>query len=263
MRKVVQSVVLACLLFLMSGCKTTGVVPIEYDLSCDPSQAIGVDGQTFNVHTTKTPDLACSLAGLRDLDHPDARQALNGAAVSAELSVRVPNNNFTERFSYECVDWAKKAAAFPGFEDEASYWHGLCLGNAVRNTPLKALRGLNQLEKTLLHAKETVPDIDEGGPLRVLGMLYIKAPAWPTGVGDSDLGLELLEEAVQKHPDHPLNHFFYAYALLDAAEDSEAATSELEIGLEKLEAPRFSEVAPYWKKEAISLAKELKIPLPE
>ena len=81
-----------------------------------------------------------------------------------------------------------------------------------------------------------------------------------TGVGDSDLGLELLEEAVQKHPDHPLNHLFYAYALR-CSRRWRRATKQLEIGLEKLEDPRFSEAAPYWKKEAISLAKELKIPL--
>ena len=46
-----------------------------------------------------------------------------------------------------------KAAAFPGFEDEASYWHGLCLAMQSA-TPLKALRGLNQLEKPYFTPKK-------------------------------------------------------------------------------------------------------------
>ena len=47
------------------------------------------------------------------------------------------------------------------------------------------------------------------GPLRIL-TLYLKAPAWPKGVGDHDKALELLEKAAKTHSGHPLNHLFYA-----------------------------------------------------
>ncbi|TFH41213.1 MAG: hypothetical protein E4G96_05960, partial [Chrysiogenales bacterium] len=69
--------------------------------------------------------------------------------------------------------------------------------------------------------------LDYGGPLRVLGMLYIKAPAWPSGIGDLDKALDLLRRATEKYPSHPLNYMFYGDALLQD-DDKEKALENLE-----------------------------------
>ena len=52
----------------------------------------------------------------------------------------------------------------------------------------------------------------------MLGAIYLKAPPWPAGFGDEEMALELLEEAVQDFPNHPLNQLFYAEALMEDEE---------------------------------------------
>ena len=63
-------------------------------------------------------------------------------------------------------------------------------------------------------------DIDSGGPLRLLGTPYLKARAWPNGIGNRDKAPELQEKAAKEHPGHPLNHLFYSQALWDEGDEA-------------------------------------------
>ncbi|OHD69198.1 MAG: hypothetical protein A2W19_06320 [Spirochaetes bacterium RBG_16_49_21] len=110
---------------------------------------------------------------------------------------------------------------------EACYYFALNQGLLVRS---KGLFALNKLPDILnaLKISQKKDTIDHAGPLRVLGILYLKAPAWPSGIGDLDKALELLEEAVKKEPAYPQNFMFYAEALIE--DDSrEKALQNLEI----------------------------------
>lgn len=80
--------------------------------------------------------------------------------------------------------------------------HQLAPGRVVQEAVEKPARELVELD----------PAYQEGGGLRILGALLVKAPSWPAGVGDVDEGVELLERAVAEHPSHPLNHLFLAQA---------------------------------------------------
>ena len=61
---------------------------------------------------------------------------------------------------------------------------------------------------------ERVLKIDEGyfygGPWRVLGRLYHKAPGFPFSIGDSKKSLECFEKALKFGPKFYLNHLFIA-----------------------------------------------------
>jgi hypothetical protein len=107
----------------------------------------------------------------------------------------------------------------------AAYYRAVLLGLAVRLKGLDALGRLPEVLDALKIAREQ-PDVDLGGPLRVLGMLYLRAPAWPAGPGDLEAALELLKEAVTRYPSHPLNHLFFAEALREN-DQQDAALSEL------------------------------------
>lgn len=253
----------ALLAALATGCGTVGLAGLGELDACDPAGAAGIDGTPVDVHRTPSAELACALSALRDTDHPDRLQALQGARICAELSTRSTDADRMERFAHECVRWARAAAAHAEGKGLARYWEGLCLGNAVRHSPLKAMKNLSSLERTLSEAMDADPDQDDGGPLRVLGMLYVKAPAWPQGVGDVDRGMELIAEAAERHPDHPLNRMFLALALWDVEEDREAAAAELKVAFRLLQSERFSQTAPYWMKEAKSLAAELGVEFPQ
>lgn len=104
---------------------------------------------------------------------------------------------------------------------EASYYYGLHLGVFVNKKGLFAIGKLPHIEKALITALAR-PELDMGGPQRVLGMLYLKAPAWPKGIGDLDKALEMLEQVAQKYPSFPQNSLFYAQALIED-EDYETA----------------------------------------
>jgi hypothetical protein len=108
----------------------------------------------------------------------------------------------------------------------------------------------------LLKTAGARPDLDQGGPLRVLGLLYLRAPAWPVGPGDLDAGLELLKQAAGKYPEHPLNRLFYAQALIEA-DDPAGARRELDQARALSMAERYGEWAARWRSEADELAAKL------
>lgn len=97
---------------------------------------------------------------------------------------------------------------------ESAYYHALNLGMILKEKGMLALDKLPHMHKSLLCAVNS-PAIDHGGPLRALGMLYLKAPSWPQGIGDIDKALELLKKAASQYPDFPENNIFYAEALIE------------------------------------------------
>ncbi|MBN2573236.1 MAG: tetratricopeptide repeat protein [Deltaproteobacteria bacterium] len=138
-------------------------------------------------------------------------------------------------------------AHLPPGDAEAAYLHALNLGLFVRSRGMTAVGRLGDLVALLKVAGEK-PALDQGGPLRVLGLLYVKAPSWPLGPGDLEAAIELLERAARDYPEHPLNHLYLAYALLDAGE-RERAREEIGRARELCTAQRFGEWAAHWRDE--------------
>jgi hypothetical protein len=107
---------------------------------------------------------------------------------------------------------------------EACYYFAINQGIILYTKGLFGLNKLPEIFEALKMAQKN-EDLDFGGPLRVLGMLYLKAPAWPSGIGDLDKSLELLEKAAKKYPSHPQNMMFYAQALIEDNNKSKALSN--------------------------------------
>ena len=168
-----------------------------------------------------THTLNCALTVLRDTQDPAVRRTALGSRLCLHLAERETNQEKREKLAAEGVDFAEAALAQGGSGDGAvHYYLAANLGLAVREHPTLAMGNLGRLENEMKQAVALSPDIDDGGPLRLLGALYLKAPAWPSGIGDRDKALELLEKAVKEHPEHPLNHLFYAQALWDEGDEA-------------------------------------------
>jgi len=88
-------------------------------------------------------------------------------------------------------------------------------------------------------------------------MLYLKAPAWPNGIGDGDKALELLNKAVDKYPEHPLNHLFLAQALWEVDEKEQQAKQQWSLGLEQLNKGAWGYNRDIWNREFQSVAREM------
>ena len=207
-----------------------------------------------------THTLECALTVLRDTQDSAVRHTTLGSRLCLHLAEREANQKNREKLAAEGVGFAEAALAKGDGDDGAvHYYLAANLGLAVRDHPTLAVGNLGRLEGEMKQAVALSPGIDDGGPLRILGALYLKAPAWPSGIGDRDKALELLEKAVKEHPRHPLNHLFYAQALWE--EGDEAALSQVKaefaLGEKLLDEGLWGYNKEPWQKEFDEFQQEL------
>jgi len=86
-----------------------------------------------------------------------------------------------------------------------AYWLAVALGVQARERRSTALDGLDEMIARLDRAIRLDPAQDFAGPERVAALVRLRAPGWPTGPGDPDLGLELAQRAAERFPDYPPN----------------------------------------------------------
>ena len=146
----------------------------------------------------------------------------------------------------------KPALANGGGTDGAvHYYLAVNLGIAVREHPILAAGNIDRLETELKQAVALSPDIRGADAAGFRLALSFKAPAWPSGIGDRDKALELLEKAVKEYPEHPLNHLFYAQALWDESDKTTLpqVKAEFELGQKLLAEGDWGYNKAPWKKE--------------
>jgi tetratricopeptide (TPR) repeat protein len=101
-------------------------------------------------------------------------------------------------------------------EDTAAYAFARAsiTGRFVQQRGFRAVGLLAEVEDFALRSRELDPDFRDGAADRLLGTLYAMAPSKFLKHGDSELGLELLEDLVEKRPDIAQNHLRLAEAYL-------------------------------------------------
>ena len=202
-----------------------------------------------------------------------ADQKLLGFALAQKAYALSPHNNTAALALARCaamrVDWetdhtqieaiaelgieAARSAGAPDRDPRASYWMAINLGQTLLQRGFSALP-LLPVEVSALKTAQAAGEIELGGPLRALGMLYLKAPSWPAGPGDLDAALEILKQAVETYPSHPLNHLFYAQALRESG-DAAQASRELKRASELARAELWGDYAARWQADVQAAAK--------
>lgn len=257
----------ACLLALAhAGCPRftlpKDIVPLEAAIDC-PALPAGEMRALRPVRTTPYKELACLLAAVRAEPSPDA--ALAAVATRAAFFLADQGSGHrAQRLASEGVRWAEHAIAGGLDRDGAvHYYLAMNLGVAVMDAVVLAVRNLPRLESELKRAIDLAPGEDQGGPVRVLGMLYLKAPSWPQGIGDQDRALELLSDAATTWPDHPANHVFYAQALWEVSgEDArEDIRMQLRRALDGIKSRDWGYAAERWRADVESLATSAGVPI--
>ena len=106
-----------------------------------------------------------------------------------------------------------------------AYWLALAVGSQARERRSTAVDGLEVMEDRLRKAIELDPTLDHAGPHRVLALLFLRAPGWPTGPGDPDAGFEQAQVAVALDESYPPNLLVLGEALsaIDEAKSSRDA----------------------------------------
>lgn len=183
---------------------------------------------------------------------PDAHAeaALLLARSALLLTGLLEEGEFKQRVAAKGYEAALRSGG-EGEDPRAAYYGGTLLGVMIEAEGLAAAGELSRMER-ILESSLRAPGTDYGGPARVLGMLYLRAPAWPVGPGDPDRALELLGRAASDHPEYPENGLFYARALFEEGRREEAARA-LENAAAALAAGGWGDYAPRWGKELASL----------
>jgi tetratricopeptide (TPR) repeat protein len=132
-------------------------------------------------------------------------------------------------FNYEQgVEWGEKGVAATENSLEANFWLAVNYGSFGQEKGIMKSLSLIQPIKS---CAEKVIEIDEtyfyGGPWRVLGRLYHKAPGFPFSIGDSKKAVECLEKAVELGPKFYLNRLFLA-ELYQSSGKKDKASEHLE-----------------------------------
>ena len=215
--------------------------------------------------TTDTFMLECALDLVRNAKGGSLHQTSAGSQLCFLLADRTETDQIKrERFASEGVRWAERAI-MEGARDrgDVHYYLAVNLGIAIKEHPAVALRNLDRLVSSLEKALELSPDVNYGGPYRVLGMLYLMAPPWPQGIGDGDKALELLQEAVRRYPEYPKNHVFYAQALweIEGENEKETITRHLHEGLVLMNQEQWQSVKDRWIDDVNYVAQEAHIDL--
>lgn len=132
-------------------------------------------------------------------------------------------------FNFEYgVNYGEKGIAVNEDSLESNFWLAVNYGSfGTEKGIMKSL----ELIKPIRACIERAMKIDEtyfyGGPYRVLGRLYHKAPGFPFSIGDNKKAIECLEKAVEFGPKFYLNHLFIAEAY-QTARNKQKAQERLE-----------------------------------
>ncbi len=127
----------------------------------------------------------------------------------------------------------------------AHYLYAYLTGLEAENDPLHGLERVPVIEQAARTASELNPSIDAGGPDRMLGELYLRAPGMPVSIGDAEKAVAHYRRAVSLAPDYPENRLGLAEALLEL-EEMEPACLQLHQLL--LDLPPAELKKPTWDK---------------
>lgn len=116
-------------------------------------------------------------------------------------------------------------AKLPG-SAPAHYLAAYLAGLEADRAPLRGLRLVPVIEREAVRAAELDPAVDRGGPDRMLGELYLRAPGFPISVGDSKKSVAHYRRALAHAPGEPENRLGLAEALLEE-EDLAGACGEI------------------------------------
>ncbi len=107
------------------------------------------------------------------------------------------------------VEWGEAGVEAEEDSLEANFWLAVNWGSYGNEKGImKSLSLINPIKETAEKCLEIDESYFYGGPWRVLGRLYNKAPGFPISIGDNKKSLECFEKALEFGPKFYLNHLF-------------------------------------------------------
>jgi tetratricopeptide (TPR) repeat protein len=254
--------VLLLALLALAGCKGIRGVKVDSSkpLAFAPAEAeqLRADGlklydkQPRNLIrvTHAAQDLETAARTLRD-DYDAQWQAAQALAFLAENETRP---DFRKEAAKRGIVLARHGRELKPDRVECHYWYAINVGLLADVDRSYGLDAVGEMQTSLQRAGEIDERYDYAGPLRVLGILYLRTPAPPVSIGSPRKGLRLLQRAVELFPDYAENYLYLAEAYRDTDKPDEARAALAKV----LDAPPWPDrqfESGQWKVEAQKVAK--------
>ena len=187
--------------------------------------------QLWNRRTLESVHLAANRYQVAVTDESVQLEALLGAA-RCRIWIADHSEDPEERLSQavDAINLAQWCGRVAPDEVECDYFLALGLGLQIQERKSTVIDALPKVVSLLKSAIERAPRMTNAGPHRVLALVYMRAPGWPTGPGDIDLGYEQARLAVQLDAGYSPNQMALgeAHRELDEIDKSRAAYAEAE-----------------------------------
>lgn len=149
-------------------------------------------------------------------------EGLLGAMRALSFRIEYEKGVSKEGLSSEEVELGQWCQRRSPTTPECDYRLAIALGQQAREKMSTGHDAMNRMVDLLHHTIAVAPTLDQGGPHRVLALVLLRAPGWPTGPGDSEEGLAEAKKAVQVAPESAANQLVLAEALVANGQDDEA-----------------------------------------
>lgn len=198
----------------LSACPPAAVKPV----AVAPGTSVDVALRDAEAAFAKRPDVGAvkealkqfQLAAAADVTRTDGSAGV--VQVAAWLVENGPKAERTARADEAVAAATQCQQRAPGTV-RCDYWQAVALGVSAREHLLTALGELPRIIALLKKVAATDPAFDDAGASRVLALVLVRAPGWPTGPGSADDALVEAQKAVALAPTHPLNHAALAECL--------------------------------------------------
>ncbi len=158
---------------------------------------------------------------------PDDVELRIAASRRCLMLVDWPGSERSDRLQYaeRALLHADAVVRLDGDRVEGHFYRAVSLGRILELSRFPNPAQIGQLEAAGLRARELDPGFSAGGPLRLLAMLYHRAPAWPIGpedAGEDEVIEGLFLEAIRLGPRCVENRVGYAEYLRDRSREEDA-----------------------------------------
>jgi tetratricopeptide (TPR) repeat protein len=159
----------------------------------------------------------------------DPGAALQAARCYAVLARNEKNKSLRLENAVNGRKTAEAAVVRDPKNGTAHYLAAYLAGLEAENQPLKGLTLVPLIERGAIEASRLNPRLDHGGPDRMLGELYLRAPDPPVSIGDLEKAIDHYQRAVMQDPNFVENRLGLAEAYLEDEEPGQACDQLQEI----------------------------------
>ncbi len=152
----------------------------------------------------------------------DAEAAWQFARAAFDWAEFATNDTQRAALAQEAIEVCRPLIAREPRLAPAHYYLAMNLGQLARTKSLGALKLVTEMERHFQEARELEPHLDQAGPDRSLGLLYLDAPGWPTSLGSRNKARQHLQRAIELAPDFPENRLCFLEALVKWGEKKNA-----------------------------------------